>query len=424
MITLSKNHNPNYVATLISLPAPRKHSNADKLQCVSINGCNVITGLNAREGDLYVYFPVESVINYSFLSYTDSFKDKTKNTNQEKVGFFEDSGRVKALRLRGEKSEGYIVPWNNVADWINESFHLPVNPPAPGTDFDTINGELFCWKYIVPVRTQSQGTSVSGKKNKKHKVESRIIPEQFHFHVDTENLRKHITRLNQPYPIIVTRKLHGTSAVFSNVLVKRKLSLIERVLKWFGVKIVSEEYDFIYSSRSEIKNDTPKEHNHFYKEDIWGAASHEFRGKIEPGITLYGEIVGFTPGGGAIQKGYDYGCAPKTHKTYIYRITLTNPNGDVFEFSWDQIANYCIKKGFTHVPVLDSHIHEHTLESFSEIYLEQDCWDCATKVPDEGICVRVEVPNKYEVYKLKSFKFLERETKALDAGEADIEVTQ
>lgn len=423
MLTLSKNHNPNYVATVISLPKPRKHSNADKLQCVSVFGANVITGLSAKEGELYVYFPVESVVNYNFLSFTNSFREKTKNNDQTKVGFFEPSGRVKALKLRGESSEGYIVPWQDVAAWIQNSFGISVDTPTPSTDFDAVNGERFCWKYVIPIKETS---TPSGIKNKKAKPESRIVPDQFHFHVDTVNLRKHTARLCVPYPIYITRKLHGTSAVFSNILVKPKLTWLQKILSKFGVKYPAV-YDFIYSSRSVIKNDYEREHNHYYKEDIWGEAAKEFKGKIEPGITLYGEIVGYTKTGSCIQKGYDYGCKENEFKTFIYRVTLTNVNGDVFEFSWPQVVEYCLAHGFLHVPQYDANYPTNaplSLDELSRIYLEQDCLDCKTPVPDEGICVRVDVPHKYEVYKLKSFKFLERETKMLDSGEQDTESTQ
>jgi hypothetical protein len=45
---------------------------------------------------------------------------------------------------------------------------------------------------------------------------------------------------------------------------------------------------------------------------------------------------------------------------------------------------------------------------------------CKPSIPDEGIVVRVEA-NDLQVYKLKSYKFLEKETKEADTGEANIE---
>ena len=55
MFSLSENHNPNYVASVVKLSGVRKHSAADRLQCVSIFGNNVITSMDAKDGDLYVF---------------------------------------------------------------------------------------------------------------------------------------------------------------------------------------------------------------------------------------------------------------------------------------------------------------------------------------------------------------------------------
>ena len=51
------------------------------------------------------------------------------NQNPEQSGFFEESGRVK-----------FIMPINSLISYINDnvSFDYPI-----GTEFDTINDELF-----------------------------------------------------------------------------------------------------------------------------------------------------------------------------------------------------------------------------------------------------------------------------------------
>ena len=119
MLEISKNANPNYLCKVVQLKNLQKHSNADRLQVVSVDFNNVITGLDAKEGDIYIYFPIESKISKDFLSYTNSFRNKTMNANPEGVGFFEENCRVKAVKLRGEKSMGYIVPARIVEQWSN-----------------------------------------------------------------------------------------------------------------------------------------------------------------------------------------------------------------------------------------------------------------------------------------------------------------
>jgi hypothetical protein len=52
--------------------------------------------------------------------------------------------------------------------------------------------------------------------------------------------------------------------------------------------------------------------------------------------------------------------------------------------------------------------------------LEKDCVLCRNNVPDEGIVLRIENPNT-EAFKLKSFRFLQKETKDLDQGVVSME---
>jgi hypothetical protein len=93
-LQISKNANPNYLAKVVKLKGLQKHPGADRLQTVVIDFQTVITGMEAKEGDIYIYFPVECTINTSFLSITNSFRDKTFNDDSEKTGFFESNGRV------------------------------------------------------------------------------------------------------------------------------------------------------------------------------------------------------------------------------------------------------------------------------------------------------------------------------------------
>lgn len=206
-------------------------------------------------------------------------------------------------------------------------------------------------------------------------------------------------------------------------------------------------------------------------------------------MSLYYEIVGFAPDGKYIQKGYDYGYVnEKPYKSgrsfgiYIYRITTTNEDGDIFEWPMLQVKKWCQERGFKSVPLLyygpianllnekdykliennypDSSDIEKTweevvegsndaylralklcnvssdstkfvltlgdkskviLDRLRELYLEKDCFLCRNEVPGEGIVLRVEDSLEVEVYKFKSFRFLKKETEQLDSGEGDIE---
>lgn len=436
-LKISETANHNYLAKVVELNNLRKHENADRLQCVSIDGNNVITGLDAQGGALYVYFPLESAINKEFLSWSNSFEDKDLNQNKEVKGFFNKKGRVRAIRLRGERSEGYIVPIRSICDWIFSTTgkKFEITEENINQEFDYIFDIKLCEKYV---NREALKLRNSEKKNqKKVAKESKLIDNQFRFHIDTSPLKKYAENIHPNDLICITKKLHGTSFVVSKVLCKKQLKWYEKLLKKLGVNIVDMHYDLVYSSRKVIKNgDLEKTQNHFYSYDVWGEIAKSLEENLTAGITLYGEAVGYLKTGAYIQSGYDYGCEPGKFDTYIYRITLTNPEGKVFEFSTQQVKDYCNKFGMKYVPELyygrakdlfeislTDHWNENFVQKLSEQYLEKDCDMCVNTVPDEGICIRREVFD-IDVYKHKSFRFFEWETKQLDKGKIDLETQE
>lgn len=426
MFKISEKANPNYLAQIVKLENLRPHPNADKLQLCSIQGNNVIVSLDAKEKDVYVYFPLECAINKEFLSWSNSFSDKNLNVDKEATGFFNSKGRVRAVKLRGVPSEGYAVPVERFLAWIDDTLYL--KEEWIGQEFDSYDDILVCEKYVNPL-TLKKKDKVNNKKQGKKAVESKLIENQFHFHIDTPQLKKLVSNVSPDDYISITKKYHGTSAVVSKVLCKRKLNWMEKFLKQLGVNIVDTEYDLVYSSRRVIKNSDVRGDSvqHFYTSDIWGDAAKFLDSSLEPGITLYLEIVGYVKEGGFIQPKYDYGCSPGKFDVYVYRVTHTDCDGRVFEYSPSQVDEYCQRKGIKSVKTLyygrakdlfdldvHKHWHQNFLEKMIETYLEKNCEICKNKVPDEGIVLRRDVPNQIDVYKLKSFKFLQMETEQLD----------
>jgi hypothetical protein len=306
-----------------------------------------------------------------------------------------------------------------------------------GNIFDFIGEHEICRKYVA--KRNTVGTQKI--KGRQPRLEDKIVEGQFRFHFDTENLRRNIHKINPDDWISVTDKWHGTSVVISNPLVKRDLKWYERALKKLGVKIQEESYGLTYSSRRVIKevNGETKANLHFYKEDIWGIVAHKVKEVLPKGYTVYGEIVGYTPEGKAIQKGYHYGCPVGGHRFLVYRVTVTNSDGKILELSWPQLKDFCIKYGlesvkeyyygqaaylFEDLPT-NQHWNENFLEELEgEFILDQMCQYNNNEVPAEGIVVRVDKLEQCEAYKLKNFKFLEWETKMIDKGEEDIEATE
>lgn len=433
-------HEINYAAQIVRLPAPYKHPNADRLQCVNIMHNIVITGLNAKEGDLYVYFPLECQISKFYLKFTNSYSDANQNTDTTIKGFFDKKGRVRAVKLRGQPSMGYIVPLSDFITWLEEMIpeeNLHPEQLTEGLVFDTIEGYTICKKYIPEIQQKGPARTEKQPKKVRH---NRIIENQFRFHVDTLQLKRNLHMLNPDDIITISEKLHGTSLVCSNLLVKRKLNWYEKLATKIGLKIKDTEYGIVYSSRNVIKNQylEKKELNHWYKEDIWGEASKVLGSALQDGISIYAEVVGFTSKGNCIQKGYDYGCKQGQFEIYVYRMTSTNQSGDVIEFTTGQMLNYCNKYNLKTVPIhyhgrlkdyhkelLDAtndQIREQFINQLTTTYLESNCRMCNNKVPAEGVVVTVE-KDQFEAYKLKSFAFFEQETKALDKDEVDLETS-
>lgn len=65
------------------------------------------------------------------------------------------------------------------------------------------------------------------------------------------------------------------------------------------------------------------------------------------------------------------------------------------------------------------------LKKLESVYVrDQDCPYNEKGTPTEGIVVRVDGLHEAEAFKLKSFRFLEQESKALDKGELDTETAE
>lgn len=431
MFKISEKSNPNYLAQIIKLNNIVPHPNADRLKIASIQGNSVIVSLDAKEGDVYVYFPLECAINKEFLSWSNSFSDKSLNADKEVVGFFGKQARVRAVKLRGIPSQGYALPAQKFLNWLEEKTGKSISLKEEwiNQEFDSFDDILLCEKYVNVVQLKNQNKV--NKNQKKVVREPKVVDGQFRFHPDTLQLKKSIHNISPNDYISITQKLHGTSWVASRLLCNKKLTRFEKILKRFGIKIQDTHYDLLWASRRVLKNGFIEIGNkdHFYSYDLWEEIAKSVEYAIQDSITLYGEAVGYTKTGAYIQDGYDYGCPVGQFATYIYRITTTNHSGQVYEFSHRQVKDYCERFGLNMVPEIyygnakdlypelsiNDHWHQDFLDRLIEDYLEKDCKLCKSKkVPDEGVCLRRDIFDS-EIYKLKSFKFFEWETKQLDS---------
>ena len=446
-LTKSTKANINYLAKVIDITNFLPHPNADRMKIAQVGGYKVCVGIDEPTGR-YIYFPVNSEINSNLLSYCNLYRHSEKNANIEKAGFFNDNGRVTAIKLRGFPSEGFLLPYEQLENFIADTLNLKLSNVENNTDFDVAvegNKELWiCKKYIV-IHYNSQEKSNSNKRQKKIARFNKVIDTQFKFHYDTVRIQNDKWAIS-PYDLIsLSEKIHGTSGISAYVLCKKKPTLINKIKKWFGDPEI--EYDYLYASRSVVKNAIETTNpGGYYGCDIWAEADKIIRPHLQKGMTIYYEIVGFLPTGRYIQKNYDYGCVPpeegepftheKHFKVRVYRITMTNVDGYVHEFSAKEVQEWCkandlipvteyfygYAKDLYNIPVDDNWTDTFwdTMANDKNFYMECNSPSCINKVPHEGLVIKKE-DMKSRAWKLKTFYFISGESANLDLGESNIE---
>lgn len=286
-----------------------------------------------------------------------------------------------------------------------------------------------------------------------------MIPGEFSFHYDTQQLNRSMDRFNPDTKVDVSVKIHGTSICVGNVLVKKpkefKNKLINKIhsmlpLKW---QIIEQDYDVVYSSRTVIKNEdlNPNKGAGYYSSDVWGEYGKMLKPYIPQGMEIFGEIFGYeTDTSRMIQKGYDYGCKPGENKMMIYRIRTKNEDGTHKEWNIQEVCDWVndlirvlerdgIENKLINTPLLysgtlselypqistETHWRENVLEALKNekrFFMEMEEPMNIAKMPREGIVIRIQDDPVAEAFKLKCIKFLEKEAKNIDKGEVDMEM--
>jgi hypothetical protein len=392
----------------------------------------VVTSKNTKESSLIVYFDSNLCIPQKIIDAIDNIDRSISPNNFVSMGkYLANGNRVRCVKLGGVISNGLCIPIEKFQQFFNSPKEAS-DTLVDGYSFTAIKEKAICEKWFSST-IKKQSNSIKEKKdNTKFNI---VIPSQFNFHIDTAQLPRNIHNVHPDSVISISRKVHGTSAITSYSKTKEPLiSWIDRLKKFFKVYAPKTTWSYLYASRSVIKNANVylnKEFNNF--DDLWVKVGTEsFNGKLHKGETVYYEIVGYNPGTGAfIQKNYDYGCAKGEYKIAVYRITSTNENGVVFEYSVAAMRERCKE---INVPMVEEFYYGKASDLFKDIiiddnwghnflkalkisYLEKDCLDNkCKKMPDEGIVIRVE-GLKIESYKYKSDKFTLKESEAKESSD-------
>ena len=455
-----------YNAYVTTLKNVHKHPNADRLQLGECFGNTVCVSLDYTEGQIGVYFPTDGQLSVEFAEANNLLRKKDENGNN--IGGYMDPEKrnVTAIKLRGEKSDGLFLPLTCLEPFGD------ISTLKVGDTITTFNGQEICCKYIPKRNSHKRHYNVpEGNKTRKKKIP---IAPLFAEHADTEQLAYNLNAFKAGDQIEITLKMHGTShrVGYLETLQGYKRTFADKIFRREG----TPEYNWGYVAGT--RRTVLEDYNGGYygNNEFREAHTKFFNGKLWKGETVYMEIVGFTNDGTPIMSNcenkklndkdfikqygdttvFSYGCKPIVSidcddlqsDIYVYRMTMTNEDGDVVEYTPDFMRYRCEQMGAKTVPVLwkgtipytvddiESAIPGHRIilkegESAGEWIknVAEQYYDGPDPVGKthirEGVVVRIINRPKFCAYKHKNFSFkcLEGIVKA-EAESPDIEEAQ
>ncbi len=404
--------NQDYFARVVKIRELHPHPNADRLQIAVVFGMNVVVGLDTKIGDLCLYLPSGCQVDWEFAETNNLLR------KPEGGGYLDEKKRnVCAIRLRGVKSDGILLPVSCL-DKFGGNYGL-----KEGDCFDVWNGHAICRKYVPRSNsTRSNSRSGSNVKNSKHKVKAKIKV-VFPQHIDSPQLKYNLDSFKSGDLITITEKLEGTSHR-SALLPVKKTNFFKRL---FGISEKIVYKDYCGSRRVVIKQDNSK--SGYYGDNSFRLDIHKkLLPHLTPNLEVFGEIVGWPGEGRGPLMGevdtkclgdknftktygekmiFHYGCKNGEYDFYIYRICELDEDGEVkIEYSTDQIISWCELHGFKYVPIL---YRGFLKEAEDILYLgETYCDGESTLAPHwrEGCVIRRDNnARKFDVYKNKNFNY-------------------
>jgi len=444
----------SYKAIVTRLKNVRPHPNADRVQLATCHGNQVVIGLDSQEEHWGVYFPCDGQLSHEFCHANNLYRKAELNKfPEEKGGMFDENRRVRAQRFRGEISDGFWVPLHYFG------FIMVSGLDVEGFEFDEWQGVPICSKYINPA------TARIARENQGKKARNAKTSVMFKEHFDTAHFGKNLHEFGEGQTIIVTEKLHGTSGRIGYVQVDKELSLLEKIAKFIGVKVQETEWKYLNGTRRVVLEETSG--TQYHDPTIRDKAFKLFNGNLRKGETVYFEIVGYESTGASIMPSVDtkglgdknftkiygekmpfsYGCNDTQSRVYVYRMTLSNEDGQTIDYAWNDVVKRCKELGVDHVP----HFYTTSWEKIELDLRNQEAIPQETELDDrdirehfsktieslgsgpssldsrhikEGVCVRIEGGLNNKTYKFKSFEFKVLEGIIKDSGVVDAEEAQ
>ena len=396
-----------YEAYIVKINNLRKHENADRLQIAEIFNNNIIVGLDVKLGDVGIFFPVDGKLGEEYANENNLVRKKDAQGN-EIGGYLDPEKRnIKAMILRGERSEGLYMPLESLSKFTK------IDKLKVGDRITTLNGTLICEKYIP--KTNRKRNYTNKNVNKKKKIVQYPL---FKEHVDTEQLDYNLDQFRKGDTCYITLKMHGTSQRTGYLPKERK-----------GIfRLFKNKYGIVTGTRRVVLDSIDeKTSGGYYGNDGFRKQYHDyFKDKLKKGETIYYEVVGWVDENTPIMPSGDnkkiqdkeftklygdkthftYGCEQGFSNIYVYRITLTTEDGYVMEYPWELVKTRCEEMGVNHVPQLDKFLFTNEKALMNRVNKYLDITDPIGKTHiSEGVVVRIDNRKTFKSYKKKGFYF-------------------
>ena len=188
----------------------KHHPNADRLDCAKVDGWEVIVPRNNfANDDLVVFIPPDAILNqnlHEFLGVTKYCADLPKIDRERPT-----SKRVKATRLRGERSYGVIVSLATLYDYLNkhrsEIFSQitdecgPWGYPTLNQFIKSIKEEQDFTEHLDITKFEPIEKCQDGDREKQNPF--------FHKYTSIEKWQNYTNILEEDEQVVVLSKIHG-----------------------------------------------------------------------------------------------------------------------------------------------------------------------------------------------------------------------
>lgn len=398
----------SYKALVTTLNNFHKDPNSDNLWLADCFGEGVIVGSDMNEHEPVLYLPADGEIERWFGNAFCLFRKNDDGTPQG--GYIDNNSHIRAIKLRGNQSSGVVIPIDKVYDIFG------VQCWRIGDKVDTINGKVFCRKYL-PIQKTTIPTPKTSYKGRQ--AEGIIYPE-FAMHSDTEQLAYNLDQFRPGDIVNLSLKVHGTSSRHMRTVAELPNNWFRRL---FHMK-KKQKPVYVCGTRRCVVTENSQG---YYGNDEFRMKHHkELEPYIENGMEVFGEIVGYYGPNETDtimpivdntklndknfikefgkKTVFNYGCKPGESKLYVYRITSNNGEK---EWTPEEITEWCEARGILHVPYIDTFEFTTTEDLMNRIntYFE-DLHDPIGKTHiKEGVVVRILNRPSWKAYKSKTYEF-------------------